>query len=139
MTGRWSDGRPLGLVAHFQDVRYLSLVDALGVRQPCADGSTSVAEGCPRRRLPPFSESREARRWTRTHPDDIGVGERAYLVLSWRGRAGASPRSSLLDLLLSQDVPPQICVLLPQAIDAALYLGEDPRRVGLSRVGGDHA
>ncbi|MET7619120.1 AAA family ATPase [Streptomyces sp. NPDC005408] len=52
------------------------------------------AEGRPKRRLLPFSESREARRWTQAHPHDIGADERVYLALSRRRRRTLALRAA---------------------------------------------
>ncbi|MFE6847495.1 hypothetical protein [Streptomyces sp. NPDC057686] len=55
---------------------------------------TWYGEGCPKRRLLSLSDAREARRWLRTHPDEIGSQERRYLARSSRRHRGLGLRAA---------------------------------------------
>ncbi|MFF3859536.1 AAA family ATPase [Streptomyces sp. NPDC002209] len=55
---------------------------------------TWYGEGCPKRRLLSLSDAREARRWLRTHPDEIGSQERRYLARSRRRHRGLGLRAA---------------------------------------------
>ncbi|MCX4529864.1 serine protease [Streptomyces sp. NBC_01551] len=58
-------------------------------------------EGCPKRRLLPLSEAREARRWLRTHADEMGREEHRYLAGSRRRHRALGLRAAAVVTVLA--------------------------------------